>query len=94
MKYSEAIKPISYLKTHASEVIRNVSNNHETMIITHNGEAKVIVQDIHIYEQTQDSLTLLKILAQSSNSIKKGYYKPAGEAFDNIQKKITKRNKQ
>jgi len=64
MKYSEAIKPISYLKTHASEVIRNVYDKHETMIITHNGEAKVVVQDIHVYEETQDSLALLKILAQ------------------------------
>ena len=41
MKYSESIKPISYLKTHASGVIRDVANNQKTLIITHNGEAKV-----------------------------------------------------
>ncbi|MCH7764432.1 MAG: type II toxin-antitoxin system Phd/YefM family antitoxin [Candidatus Marinimicrobia bacterium] len=93
MKYSEAIKPISYLKTHASEIIRNISNNHETMIITLNGEAKAIVQDIHVYEQTQESLALLKILAQSSNSINKGHFRPARKSFDNIQSRIIKRNK-
>ena len=38
----------------------------ETMIITHNGEAKVVVQDIHTYEQTQESLAMLKISALSS----------------------------
>lgn len=92
MKYSKAIKPISYLKTHASKVIREVSNNHETMIITHNGEAKVVVQDIHVYEQTQDSLALLKILAQSSSSIKKGNYKPVRESFANIEKRIAEKN--
>ena len=88
MKYSQAIKTISYLKAHASEVIREISNNKETMIITHNGEAKVVVQDIHVYEQTQESLALLKILAQSSANIKKGKFKPASKAFKNIQDRI------
>lgn len=49
MKFSEAVKPISYLKTHASEVIRDVAENQKTLIITHNGEAKVILQDVKRY---------------------------------------------
>ncbi len=92
MKYSDAIKPISYLKTHASEVIRDICANRETMIITHHGEAKVIVQDIHVYEQTQESLALLKMLAQSSASIEQGKFKPAGEAFDSIRKRIEEKS--
>jgi len=92
MKYSQSIKPISYLKAHASEVIRDISSNKETMIITHNGEAKVVVQDIHVYEQTQESLALLKILAQSSANIDKGKFKPARKAFKDIQDRIDKRN--
>ncbi len=93
MKYSEAVKPISYLKTHASEVIRDVSTNQKTMIITHNGEAKVIVQDIHLYEQTQDSLALLKILAQSASSIQKGKYRSAIESFSKLEERISDSNK-
>ena len=92
MKYSDSIKPISYLKTHASEVVRNVCSNRETMIITHHGEAKVIVQDIHVYEQTQESLAMLKILAQSSASIERGKYKPVGEAFEAVKKRIAKKH--
>ena len=69
MKPSEAIKPISYLKAHASEIVRDVSGNQKTMVITQNGEAKVILQDIRVYEQTQESLALLKILAISSPGI-------------------------
>jgi PHD/YefM family antitoxin component YafN of YafNO toxin-antitoxin module len=88
MKYSDAIKPISYLKAHASEVIRDICSNRETMIITHHGEAKVIVQDIHVYEQTQESLALLKMLAQSSASIDQGEFKTADEAFNSIRKRI------
>ena len=91
MKFSQAIKPISYLKTHASEVIREISKNQTTMIITHNGKAKVVVQDIHVYEQTQESLAMLKILAQSSANIRKGKFKPARKAFDDIQNKIDRR---
>ena len=60
------------------------------MIITHNGEAKVIVQDVHLYEETQESLALLKILAQSSESIEQGRYKPASQSFALIRQQIAK----
>jgi hypothetical protein len=88
MRYSQAIKPISYLKAHASELIRYISNNKETMIITHNGEAKVVLQDIYIYEQTQESLAMLKILALSSTSINKGYFKPLSKTFADVKNRI------
>ena len=88
MRLSQAIKPISYLKAHASEVIRNISNNKGTMIITHNGEAKVVLQDIYTYEQTQESLAMLKILALSSTSINKGYFKTTKKAFSDIRNRI------
>lgn len=88
MKYSQAIKPISYLKAHASEVVRDICENQETMIITHHGEAKVIVQDIHVFEQTQESLAMLKLLAQSKASLQQGKYKPAAQAFSDLATKI------
>ncbi len=88
MRYSRAIKSISYLKAHASEIIRDITKNKETMIITQNGEAKVVVQDIHVYEQTQESLAMLKILAQSSANISKGKFKPIDKAFEDIRKRI------
>lgn len=87
---SEDIKPISYFKTHASEVIKDVSENYKTLIITQNGEAKVIVQDIRSYEQSQESLALLKILALSANNLKEGRVKPLKKAFDDLQKRIRK----
>jgi len=90
MMPSEDIKPISYFKAHASEVIKDVSNNHKTMIITQNGEAKVIVQDIRSFEQSQESLALLKILALSANNLKEGRVKPLKKTFDDLQKRIRK----
>lgn len=88
MKFSEAVKPISYLKAHASEVIRDVSDNQKTLIITHNGEAKVVVQDVKLYEKTQESIALLKILALSGKNQKKGKFKTAEQAFGDVRKRI------
>ena len=88
MKFSEAVKPISYLKTHASEVVRDVSENQKTLVITHNGEAKVILQDVKVYEKTQESLALLKILALSGKEIKKGNYRPIEKSFEKIRNRI------
>jgi prevent-host-death family protein len=88
MKFSESIKPISYLKTHASEVIRDVVENKKTMVITHNGEAKVVLQDVKVFEQTQEALALLKILALSGKNMKNGRIKPLEKSFKNIRRKI------
>ena len=88
MKYSEAVIPISYLKTHASEVVRNVSENQKTLIITHNGEAKVVLQDVKVYEKTQESIALLKILALSGKELKKGDFKTLEKSFDKTRNRI------
>lgn len=88
MKYSESVKPISYLKAHASEILRDVSNNKKTMIITQNGEAKAVLQDIKVYEEMQESIALLKILALSTKSKEKMNYKPVESSFDTIRKRI------
>lgn len=88
MKLSMAIKPISYFKAHAAKIIRSLSENQETMIITQNGEAKAIVQDIRKYEETQESLALLRILAQSRKNIEQGKFRPASDVLGALKKKI------
>ncbi len=92
MKYSEAVKPISYFKAHASEVVRDVVDNSKTMIITQNGEAKIILQDVRSYEQMQDSLSLLKILALSNKSLNEGKVKILSKTFKDIRSKIDERH--
>lgn len=94
MKLSESVRPISYLKTHASEVIRDVSENYKTILITHNGEAKAILQDVKVYEKQQETLAMLKLLALSTKSIKEGKVKPIRKAFKDLDKKIKEFKKQ
>ncbi|GJQ64798.1 MAG: antitoxin [Melioribacteraceae bacterium] len=89
MKYSDSIKPISYLKAHASEIIRDISNNQKTMIITHNGEAKVVVQDVKVFEKMQESVALLKILALSGSNLQKGKHKSVEETFSKVDNRIS-----
>lgn len=63
MKWSHRIKPISYLKAHAAKIVRTLGDQREPLIITRNGEAKGVMQDIDSYEQTQETVSLLKFLA-------------------------------
>jgi prevent-host-death family protein len=72
MKLSSQIKPISYLKAHAAEIVRNLGEQREALVITQNGEAKVVIQDIESYEQTQETMALLKILALGMHQIEEG----------------------
>jgi prevent-host-death family protein len=91
MKLSESVKPISYFKAHASEILNDVSSKQKTMVITQNGEAKAVLQDVRVYEQTQESLALLKILSMSKRNLEKGKIKPIEKSFEDIQRRIQER---
>jgi prevent-host-death family protein len=84
MSLSSQIKPISYLKAHASEIVRNIGKQQEPLIITQNGEAKAVVQDIESYEQTQEAMALLKILALGSRQIEDGKVQPAADVIERL----------
>ena len=84
MKLTNQVKPVSYLKAHASQILRNVSEGRQPVVITLRGEAKAVLQDIESFEETQESLALLKILALTSNNVKEGKVRPARQAFARI----------
>lgn len=86
MKYSEQIKPISYLKSHAAEIVKNLAETREPLVITQNGEAKLAVMDIRSYEESVETLALLKILAISRKEIENGKFRSAEEVFADLEK--------
>ena len=88
MKLSQTIKPISYLKSKTADVINSVNENRQPIIITQNGEAKAVIQDIKSYEGLQNSLTLLKLIIQSEEDIQNGDVIPQDEMFENLEKKL------
>ena len=91
MKLSTQIKPISYLKAHAAEVLRNLSVQMEPLVITQNGEAKAVIQDIKSYEQTQETMALLKMLALGQRQIDDGNVQPARDVTAKLRSRSTKR---
>lgn len=88
MKLSETVRPISHFKAHAAEVVRDIAENHRTYVITQFGEARAVVQDVVTYEQTQESLALLKMLAQSEKSVATGRHKPVSVSFRDLAARI------
>jgi prevent-host-death family protein len=72
VRYSTQIRPISYLKANAAEVLQVLEEQRKPMVITQNGEAKAVIQDVTSYEETQETLALLKILALGSRQVERG----------------------
>lgn len=84
MKFSTQVKPISYLKSHAAEIIRDITESREPMLITQNGEAKLVVMDVRSYEEHEEILALLKLLALGNREIEQGHFRSADEVFADI----------
>lgn len=87
MSYSSQIKPISYLKANAAEVLARIAEDREPMIITQNGEAKAVLQDLASFEETQETLALLKILALGNQDIVAGKVKPVANVVARLRAK-------
>ena len=87
MKLSSQIKPISYLKAHAAEIVRKLGEKREPLVITQNGETKVVIQDIESYEQTQETMALLKILALGTRQIEEGKVEPAKDVIKQLRER-------
>jgi prevent-host-death family protein len=91
MNLSESVKPISYVKSHMSEILENITDKRNKIVITHNGEARAVLQDIKSYEQMQESLALLKMLAMSTRSMEQGKGSSSKKAFSDVRKRVQER---
>ena len=87
MKLSSQIKPISYLKAHAAEIVRTLGEQGEPLVITQNGEAKVVMQDIESYEQTQETMALLKILALGARQVEEGKVQSSADVIKGLRER-------
>jgi prevent-host-death family protein len=87
MRYSSRVKPISYLKANAAEVLAQLSAQREPLVITQNGEAKAVLQDVASYEETQETLALLKILALGNQDVEASRVKPAADVVNRLRAK-------
>ena len=88
MKYSRQIRSISYLKAHAAEVVRDLAERQEPLVITQNGVAKAVLQDVASYEETQERPAFLKILALGNRQIEEGRTVSAAEAVQALRDRL------
>ena len=84
MRYSTQVKSISYLKANAAEMLHTLAEAREPVLITQNGEAKAVLQDVASYEELQETLALLKLLALGQQDVDAGRVAPVDEAFDRV----------
>ena len=86
---SSRIKPISYLKANAAEVLQQLAERRQPMLITQNGEARAVIQDVASYEETQETLALLKILALGNREVEEGKVKPVADVVRRLRARKT-----
>ena len=89
MRYSSQVKPISYLKANAAEVLAHLAENRKPLVITQNGEAKAVLQDVASFEETQETLALLKVLALGQQDVEAGRLRPVGDVVAGLRAKRT-----
>ena len=88
MKLAANVKPVGYLKENADEIVRTLSERGGPLIITRDGEAKAVVQDIEEFERTQETLALLKILSLGRMQIEEGRVRPAAEVVSELRESL------
>ena len=87
MRLSRQVKPIRYLKAPPAEIVRALGECGEPLILTDNGEARLVLQDIESYEQTQETIALLKILALGNGQAESGQLRPAAEVITRLRER-------
>ncbi|MET0251119.1 MAG: type II toxin-antitoxin system Phd/YefM family antitoxin [Novosphingobium sp.] len=87
MRLSTRVKPISWFKANAAEALADLAERREPMAITQNGEVKAIVQDIVSYEETQEIMALLALLAMGMEDVRAGRTELADDVFARLESK-------
>lgn len=93
MNLKDDIKPISYIKTNAADMLKRVNDTHNPIIITQNGEAKAVLMDTESYQEMRNSLGILKMLTESEKSIGEDDVLPQEDVFQRIESKLKKHKK-
>jgi len=88
MRYSTQVKSISYLKANAAEMLQMLSEQREPVLITQNGEAKAVLQDVGSYDEMQETLALLKCLAIGDREVDAGQVHLIDEAVADLRAEV------
>ena len=85
MKVASDIKPVSYLKSHAADILKQINETHRPMVITQNGEPRAVVQDPASYDNMRNAIGLLKLISQGEEDIRQGRSREQKEVFKDLE---------
>ena len=85
MNFSKDIKPITYLKSKAPDLLKQINETRRPVVITQNGEPRAVLQDPQSYENMRNAIGILKLLSQSEDDVRQGKTKSQEEVFANIE---------
>jgi len=88
MSLETDIRPISYLKSHAADLLKQVNETQRPVIITQNGEPRAVLQDPASYQNMRNAIGLLKLIGQGEEAIREGRFKTQDEVFQDLHKRI------
>ncbi|MCP3678586.1 MAG: type II toxin-antitoxin system Phd/YefM family antitoxin [Deltaproteobacteria bacterium] len=93
MNISSDIKPVSFLKSHAAEILKQINDTHRPVVITQNGEPKAVLQDPESYDNMRKAIGLLKLISQGEEDIKQGNTKNQDRVFKDLERMLAKKDK-
>ncbi|MCF6290630.1 MAG: type II toxin-antitoxin system Phd/YefM family antitoxin [Desulfobacterales bacterium] len=93
MNISSDIKPVSFLKSHAADILKQINDTHRPIVITQNGEPRAVLQDPESYDNMRKAIGLLKLISQGEEDIKNGNTKTQNRVFQDIEKMLAKKEK-
>jgi len=85
MKVSSDIKPISYLKSHAADILKQINETHRPIVITQNGEPRAVVQDPDSYDNMRNAIGILKLISQGEEDVRQGRSREQEDVFKDIE---------
>ncbi|GAF99666.1 unnamed protein product [marine sediment metagenome] len=93
MNIQTDIRPVTYLKSRAADLLKQINETRRPVIITQNGEPKAVLQDPKSFEDMRKSIGILKLISQGEEDIKKGKVKTQEEVFNNIENLLKMKSK-
>jgi prevent-host-death family protein len=91
MKLKEDIRPVTYLKSSAADLLAQINATHRPVVITQNGTARAVLQDPESYEKMRRAIGLLKLIAQGESDVQAGRTTAADKVFAGVRAKLSVR---
>ena len=91
MNIKNDIRPVTYLKSRAADLLKQINETHRPVIITQNGEPKAVLQDPQSYENMRNAIGILKLMSQGETDVRKGKTMSQDKVFEDIEKTLTKK---